>query len=1011
MHYDAFISYRHSKLDMFVAKKLHKALETFKVPRAVAGKCGKKNIKRVFRDQEELPIGSDLSDNITAALTESEFLLVICSPETPKSYWVGKEIDTFIKLHGRKRVLAILIEGEPAESFPPQILTDDNGNPVEPLAADLRGTSRKEILRKMKTELMRLAAPILHCSYDDLKQRHRERQMKKMIMAASAVALLGVAFSAYSAYNNAIISENYKAKQINQSKYLANTALDLLEEGDRQTAALVALEALPTEGNDRPYVPAAQYALSATLHTYDTGNVIRMDRSLKHDLPVRSFTFNQSGSRVLSLDQGQNIYVWNLENGDLLTKLAPQISENGYVIAPVEIALYEEHIIICEATGIKSVDLDGELQWCTDFDKSVIYCNIDTDADKAVCISGEILTLVDISTGEIITEVTNQRESSFSSAFCFNEDKSKFAVSHIDSYMEQGENGLVSVYDLQTGSLTDYTAQGPYIAEVIFSADGDLVVASEEYPGDLNGTDGKVSQGYVEKISLENGGVLWTQEYENQLYLLDAGNVSLRARKYEDAATGITYDHVFLSENQTVYTWDAATGEQVARVDVTSGIKTFLLGYKSCFGYLAESNGTVNIVNMNTGMNYTAVGISTGKNITDVNIRNGVLVVSAYASPSLTVMKYQEGAGMKTLESYEESVNEVHVSAEETYYAVELPLDLQYEKFCFYRTEDDAPVGEWIRDEGGYHVVSGFMDDTHFVYIDDDGGITFYDVESGRAERIQAYGPAFSLGCDINEEYTKAFLFGIQLEGDITYQIYDLQEREIILSGTEDLDIIAGVMAEDGTKAYCNTSDNGIYVIDVESGDVTPLALDDYRMLKGFENQNAMAISKDGSLLAVSCVDGVLRVLDTKKIETVAEIPFASAYRRFIGFSADSKEIMLQGDDYYFRVYNLEQQQFTYISAEQYYEIRQIHVDEPTNTISILTLTDMIILERESYECVAQADFGMAYLPESGAVFCRYSSNLYRFPYMSLEMLLEEAGKQFEGKKLTQQERVQYNVD
>ena len=86
MRYDAFISYRHSERDMFVAKRVHKGLETFKVPRAVAKKYGKKKIRRVFRDQEELPSGSDLGDNITKALEESEYLLVICSPRTPESY-------------------------------------------------------------------------------------------------------------------------------------------------------------------------------------------------------------------------------------------------------------------------------------------------------------------------------------------------------------------------------------------------------------------------------------------------------------------------------------------------------------------------------------------------------------------------------------------------------------------------------------------------------------------------------------------------------------------------------------------------------------------------------------------------------------------------------------------------------------------------------------------------------------------------------------------------------------
>ena len=131
MKYDAFISYRHTPLDMEVAKKLHKTLETYHIPRSVRKKTGKKRINRVFRDQEELPIGSDLNDNISGALKESEYLIVICSPNTPESYWVLKEIESFIELHDREHVLAILIDGEPADSFPAPLLTDENGNPVK----------------------------------------------------------------------------------------------------------------------------------------------------------------------------------------------------------------------------------------------------------------------------------------------------------------------------------------------------------------------------------------------------------------------------------------------------------------------------------------------------------------------------------------------------------------------------------------------------------------------------------------------------------------------------------------------------------------------------------------------------------------------------------------------------------------------------------------------------------------------------------------------------------------
>ena len=65
MKYNAFISYRHTEPDMYIAKKVHKGLETLKIPRGITKKTGKKRIERVFRDPEELPIGQRWSSRST----------------------------------------------------------------------------------------------------------------------------------------------------------------------------------------------------------------------------------------------------------------------------------------------------------------------------------------------------------------------------------------------------------------------------------------------------------------------------------------------------------------------------------------------------------------------------------------------------------------------------------------------------------------------------------------------------------------------------------------------------------------------------------------------------------------------------------------------------------------------------------------------------------------------------------------------------------------------------------
>ena len=120
--YIAFISYRHMKLDTAVAKRLHRLLEHYRVPSRFR-KNGAKRLGKVFRDEDELPISSDLNADIYTALDRSDFLIVICTPETPKSMWVRREIEYFQEHHDGSHILAVLAYGTPEESFP-ELLTD-----------------------------------------------------------------------------------------------------------------------------------------------------------------------------------------------------------------------------------------------------------------------------------------------------------------------------------------------------------------------------------------------------------------------------------------------------------------------------------------------------------------------------------------------------------------------------------------------------------------------------------------------------------------------------------------------------------------------------------------------------------------------------------------------------------------------------------------------------------------------------------------------------------------------
>ena len=311
--FDVFISYRHADLDSAVAGYLQKALEHYKIPREIRKKCGKQNISRVFRDEEELGVASDLFNEIEQNLKQSEFLLVICSPRIVQSKWCLREIETFIKYRGRENILAVLIEGEPDTAFPAPLLEEG-----EPLAADLRGKDKRQVLKHAKERMPRLAAPLIYCTYDELYQRHRVYKMRRMMTLAGLVAAVSLTFGAVTVEQNLEIRKNYQAKLENQSRHLAQTSATLLAQGDREAALLVALEALPQSSTDtsRPYVAEARIALEEALYTYnyDFPFNLRPQKVLEHKSSLGNCSDYNAEENVL-LTSDSRIYIWDADTG------------------------------------------------------------------------------------------------------------------------------------------------------------------------------------------------------------------------------------------------------------------------------------------------------------------------------------------------------------------------------------------------------------------------------------------------------------------------------------------------------------------------------------------------------------------------------------------------------------------------------------------------------------------------------------------------------------------------
>lgn len=1005
MKYDAFISYRHSDLDMDVAKRIHKKLETFKVPRSVTEKSGKKSIKRVFRDQEELPIGSDLGDNIKQALSESEYLIVVCSPRTPESYWVQKEIDTFIEMHGRGHILAVLVEGEPDEAFPKQLLSDDNGNPVEPLAADVRGISKKDINKKMRTEIVRLAAPLLNCSYDDLRQRHRERQLKKAFCVSSLAAVFAIAFGCYSAYNYIAIQKNYKGKLINQSKYLADTAVSLLEDGDRVTAGLIALEALPDKNNNRPYVASAQYALSETLNIYKNGNKLEKDCLLKHDFPVRDISFNNEGTKLVTIDNGGNVYVWDVINGTLITKVVPETDSIGIVSEPLgAMVTKDNNLIIVKDNSIYSIDFKGNEIWSISDDKDYSYCKYDLETEIAAWISYDKVSFIDMTDGSSKGDMKISSDKYiFTEQGVFSEDHNKFSIGCIPED-DTAANGIINIYDFKTSVKSEYITKGSFIAEHRFTSEGDIIVLSEDLEKIRDYTSSKLD-GYIEKIDFSSKNTVWTNTVKMKLFESDAAASNLKCRNYADESTGDIHDEVLLSVDNMVYVWDAVNGNQVSEIGVTSGITDILISMDSGLGYIIESNGVMDFFNLTEGKSYNDYSIDIGKSVKEVLIQNEILAASAGYSPDVILMKYHEGYGMEEIASLTKPAVKMDYSSDESFYVLKSNDD-SANVYYFYKTEDGSLTDEWSPEKNDEILCSRFISKTDYALIDNNGNIILYNAKTKEEKEIEPEEDMEECEVCFSQNNNYAFVYSTD-----TYYVADLKNQKITAYGNIEEPIYGGVISDDGRFYYGSIVNTDVVCIDTETGEYSKIDLDGYNVSVSSDENSVFAISSNGKLLAVRCLDNKLRVLDIKNKKTIDEVEFVSRKQCFISFCADDSKLIMQGDSYYFRVYDIKKHEFIYIAKNQNNTINDIIYDNDSNLICILTASEMLILNETDYELLAFIEDGLSYMPKHSYVFNKYDNQVYRFPYMNLDMLIKEAERQFKDAKLTKRERTQYNVD
>ena len=295
---------------------MQRALETYRIPADIRKKTGVKKLNRCFRDQDELPLADDLGASIEKALQESEWLIVICSPDLPGSRWCLREIDYYIGLGRKDHIIPVLISGEPMDSYPPQITheeAEEESREVEPLAADIRGNLNKQL----KTEKMRIIARMLNLNFNDLKKREKERALRRGLTLVSCVLAVVLGFAVYALYQNRLLTEERNATARNATELLIEKSVRATKDGDLTDGLTYALQAY--DGSrifDTEYDQAVSAAIEAAIYpelcsqigSLKDNRVIHGSAALSNDGKLVTFHQSDLSLPVYNTITGEKLY-------------------------------------------------------------------------------------------------------------------------------------------------------------------------------------------------------------------------------------------------------------------------------------------------------------------------------------------------------------------------------------------------------------------------------------------------------------------------------------------------------------------------------------------------------------------------------------------------------------------------------------------------------------------------------------------------------------------------------
>lgn len=198
--YFAFISY--SSKDTAWGKRLQSRLENFRLPTTLCRQhqLEKKPLNPIFFAPSDIQPGG-LSKELQERLRASKNLIVIGSPNSAQSEWVGREIEFFHKLGRTDCIHYFIVDGTPHSGLPDtecfNPIVEQLGIP-EILGANVNEKTYRFSWMNRERAYIQLISKLLGVEFDEIWQRQRRRILRKAIaMTLAVLAAIAMAVGAW----------------------------------------------------------------------------------------------------------------------------------------------------------------------------------------------------------------------------------------------------------------------------------------------------------------------------------------------------------------------------------------------------------------------------------------------------------------------------------------------------------------------------------------------------------------------------------------------------------------------------------------------------------------------------------------------------------------------------------------------------------------------------------------------------------------------------------------------